>query len=136
MNKLLWGLQILLALMFAFGGAVKAMTPPAELAEQMAWAARVPAWAPVTAGVAEVLAAIGLILPAATRIKPSLTPLAAAGLVVVMLLAAFWVHAPAGEWGAAGTNLVLGALAGFVAYGRWKLAPIPVRSEEQTARVV
>ena len=129
MNTLLWGLQILLALVFAFGGAMKAITPPVELAEQAAWALRVPAWTIVVAGVAEVLAAIGLIVPAATRIRPSLTPLAASGLVLVMLLAAFWVHAPAAEWGAVATNLVLGGLAAFTAYGRWVLAPIPPRRE-------
>jgi len=73
------------------------------------------------------LGALGLILPAATRIQARLTPLAAAGLVTVMLLAAL-LHVSRGELGVLPVNLVLGGLAGFVAVGRAKLAPIPPRA--------
>jgi uncharacterized membrane protein YphA (DoxX/SURF4 family) len=94
----------------------------------MIWPGRVPEWMVRTAGTAEVLGMLGLILPAAFRVKPVLTPFAATGLVAVMLLAAFTVHLPAGETSGIATSLSLGAVAAFVAYGRFKLAPIAPRA--------
>jgi hypothetical protein len=73
-------------------------------------------------GVAEVLGAIGLILPGLLRIRPGLTPLAAAGLVIIMIGATV-VTLAGGAVGAALISLVVGLLAAFVAYGRWRLAP-------------
>jgi hypothetical protein len=73
-------------------------------------------------GVVEILGALGLILPALLRIRPWLTPLAAAGLVVVMLGATV-ISLKLGVLVAL-TPLVVGLLTAFVAYGRWKLAPI------------
>ncbi|MBI2347260.1 MAG: DoxX family protein [Deltaproteobacteria bacterium] len=73
-------------------------------------------------GVAEVLGAIGLILPGLLRIKPGLTPLAAAGLVIIMIGATVTTLA-GGDLAAALTSLVVGLLSAFVAYGRWRLAP-------------
>jgi hypothetical protein len=78
-------------------------------------------------GAVEVLGAIGVIVPAATRIKPILTPLAALGFLVIMVLAA-GTHAMAGEFPGIAVNVVLGSLAAFVAYGRWKKAPIAPRT--------
>ena len=69
------------------------------------------------------LGAIGLILPAATKIKPSLTPLAALGLLTIMILAMAF-HLSRGEVQATPVNIVLGGLAAFVAWGRTKRAPI------------
>ena len=77
-------------------------------------------------GWAEMVGALGLILPAATRIKPFLTPLAAAGLATVMLLATGF-HLFRGEAGDSVRTLVLLALTVLVAYGRWKKAPIEPR---------
>jgi hypothetical protein len=73
-------------------------------------------------GVAEVLGAIGLILPGLLRIRPGLTPLAAAGLVVIMI-GATAVTLVGGDVALALVPLVVGLLAAFVAYGRWRLAP-------------
>ena len=67
--------------------------------------------------------AIGLILPAATKIKPTLTPLAALGLLTIMILAMAF-HLSRGEAQALPINMVLGGLAAFVAWGRTKKAPI------------
>jgi hypothetical protein len=78
-------------------------------------------------GVAELLGGIGLILPALLRIKPGLTPLAAAGLVIIMIGAVGTVLAGGGGAGMAAVPAVTGLLAGFVAYGRWRLAPIRSR---------
>jgi putative oxidoreductase len=65
-------------------------------------------------------------LPFAT--KPRLTPLAAAGLVLVMLLASAF-HLSRGEVGALPVNLVLGGIAAFVAWGRSRKAPIRARED-------
>src|SRR5437870_4229348 len=64
----------------------------------------------------------GLIVPALTRIKPRLTPLAAAGLVIIMI-GAVVVTLIGREIGGAVISAVVGILAAFIAYGRWRLAP-------------
>ena len=73
-------------------------------------------------GVAEVLGAIGLILPGLLRIRPGLAPLAAAGLVIIMIGATV-VTLAGGDLAAALISVVVGLLSVFVAYGRWRLAP-------------
>jgi hypothetical protein len=83
-------------------------------------------------GVAEVLGGLGLILPAATRILPWLTPVAAAGLALDMLLATL-VHLVRGEVGLVVVPLLLGLLAALVAYGRWRVVPILARRESRLA---
>jgi len=122
----LWLVQALLAFAFAGAGAMKLFTPMAELLAQMAWVSAVPEAMVRFIGAAELAGAIGLILPALTRIKPGLTVLAAGGLTVVMLAAAPF-HLSRGEVGAIVPNLILGALAAFVAWGRFKKAPIAPR---------
>ena len=72
-------------------------------------------------GVAEVLGAIGLILPGLLRIRPGLTPLAATGLVVIMIGATVITLATMGAAPAV-IPLVVGLLAAFIAYGHWRLA--------------
>ena len=71
------------------------------------------------------LGAIGLIVPQLTRIRPLLTPLAAAGLAVIMVLAGGF-HVMRHEPGLM-VNVVFCALCAFVAWGRWKAAPIDPR---------
>src|SRR3989442_13426809 len=73
-------------------------------------------------GVAEVVGAIGLILPGLLRIRPGLTPLAAAGLVIIMIGATV-IGLAGGDVVMALIPLVVGLLAALVAYGRWRLAP-------------
>lgn len=127
MTYALWIIQVLLALMFLFAGGMKLVIPPDVLASMGSPnQIPLPGWLVRFVGVAEVLGALGLILPGLLRIKPSLTPLAAAGLVVVMVGATALTMAADGV--AAGVvPLVLGLLAAFVAYGRWRLAPHPAR---------
>ena len=74
--------------------------------------------------VAELLGGLGLILPSLLRIRPGLTPLAAAGLVIIMIGAVGITFAGGGSVGMALVPTVTGLLAAFVAYGRWRLAPI------------
>lgn len=78
-------------------------------------------------GFAELAGAIGLVLPAATRVKPWLTPLAALGLAVIMVLATAF-HRIRGEADLIAFNFVPAFLAAFVAWGRWTRAPIAPRS--------
>jgi hypothetical protein len=73
-------------------------------------------------GVAEVLGGLGLVLPGLLRIRPGLTPLAAGGLVIIMIGATV-LTAMTGEVAAAVFPFVVGILSGFVAYGRWRLSP-------------
>lgn len=123
----LWIAQCVLALAFGMAGIMKVTTPIAELAAKLPWTAEVPLALVRFIGTAELLGAVGLILPAATRIRPGLTALAAAGLVTVMALALSF-HAMRGELAqAAPINLVLGGLAAFVAWGRFRKAPVRAR---------
>jgi putative oxidoreductase len=127
LNVSLWVAQLMLAVMFGMGGAMKLMQPVDTLIQAVPWAADVPLALVRFIGASELAAAIGLLLPAITRIKPGLTPLAAAGLAIIMLLA-FGFHAMRGEYAAFPINLGLGALAVFVAWGRTRRAPITPRS--------
>jgi uncharacterized membrane protein YphA (DoxX/SURF4 family) len=122
----LWTAQILLALAFAFTGTGSLTRPIADLAAVAVWPGEVPAALVRLIGAAELMGALGLILPSLTRIRPSLTPLAAAGLAGVMLLAASYnlFH---GRWPALALNLVLGSLAVFVAWGRARRLPLTPR---------
>lgn len=118
MNVFLWVLQILLAAMFAMAGLMKTAQPIDKLAGSLPY---VKDLAPATVrliGMAELAAALGLILPAVTGTATFLTPLAATGLVVVMVLAAGF-HYRRGEYSAIAFNAVLLALAAVTAWGRF-----------------
>jgi hypothetical protein len=82
-----------------------------------------PGWFTRFIGVCETLGGLGLILPGLLRIRPGLTPLAAAGLVIIMI-GAVVITLIGGDVMAAAISLVVGLLAAFVAYGRWRLAPL------------
>jgi uncharacterized membrane protein YphA (DoxX/SURF4 family) len=125
MNILLWILQILLGLYFFFTGIVHFIVPPG-LPAPMAWMYELSPGLHYFSGAAEILAGLGLVLPGLTRIQTRLTPLAALGLVLVMLGAAVW-HFSRNEFPNIVMNLILAGLAGFVAYGRWRLSPLKAR---------
>ncbi len=122
----LWVAQIVLALMFGMAGVMKSTQPIDALAAQLVWPGAVPPAMVRFIGVSELLGAIGLVLPAATRIQPKLTPLAAAGLVTVMALASVF-HLTRGEFGGIAFNAFLGGIAAFIAWGRFRGAPIAPR---------
>jgi uncharacterized membrane protein YphA (DoxX/SURF4 family) len=123
----LWVAQVLLAILFGMAGVMKTFTPLNELAQKLPWVAESSAALVRFIGISELAGALGLILPAATRIKPALTPLAGLGLLVVMVLAAGF-HVMRGEAQALPVNLILGGLAAFVVWGRWKKQPIAPRA--------
>ena len=119
MNIVLWIIQILLALLFLFAGAMKFIMPVEEMTKQM----------PVAVsglflhfiGVCEVFGGLGLILPMLLRIKPWLTPIAAIGLAIIILGAiAFSLQLGVTQ---AIMPFVVELLLVFVAYGRWRLVP-------------
>lgn len=123
----LWTVQVVLALMFGWTGVLKVSRPMGELAVLLPWSDAVPELLVRFIGLCEVSAALGLVLPSVTRIRPKLTPLAATGLLTLMVLAATF-HLTRGEYPAMGVNAVLAAQALFVAWGRHRKAPIRPRS--------
>ena len=118
MNIALWVVQALLAALFLFAGGMKFVMSIEEMTKQVP----LPGWFLHFIGVVEVLGALGLILPWLTRIRPGLTPLAAAGLAIIMI-GAIIVTLMTGQTGSALIPLVIGLLCVFVAYGRWRLTP-------------
>lgn len=116
MNLALWIVQVLLALLFLFAGGTKFIMPVEEMTKQMP---SMPGWFLHFIGVCEVLGALGLIFPWLSGIKPGLTPLAAAGLVIIMI-GAVVLTLMTGEVIMALIPLVVGFLLTFVAYGRWR----------------
>jgi hypothetical protein len=124
-NVALWGVQGLLALVFLVAGGMKLAVPP----EVLATMSPLPVLFLKLIGLAEVLGALGLILPGLTRIRPDLTPLAATCLTIEMIGAAVTTVVFVGGGPAAVMPLVVGLLAAFVAYGRYRVARQPARSE-------
>ncbi|MCA2223769.1 DoxX family protein [Nonomuraea aurantiaca] len=116
MNVVLWVLQALLAAAFLFGGFMKATQPKETLQPRMGWVDDFSQAQVRGIGAVEILGALGLVLPWATGIAPILTPLAAAGLAITMIVAA-QVHRRRKESFA--VNLVLLALTVIVAVGRF-----------------
>jgi hypothetical protein len=123
MNVLLWVLQVLLAIAFFAHGCLF-LFPPASIVDQMN--ATLPRWFQLFLGVAEVLAAVGLTLPGFARIQPWLVACAAAGIMIVMIGATI-LHVARGEVSSAAITAVLLGMATFVAFMRWRVAPIQPR---------
>jgi len=119
-NRLLWTAQILAALIFLFAGSMKFIMP----AEKMQQGPIVfPLAFMYFIGFCECLGALGLILPAATRIRTELTPLAAAGLTIIMIGATTVSIMSMGA--AAGiVPAVVGMITTAIAYGRTRVAPV------------
>lgn len=117
LNVALWIVQLLLAAAFGMAGVMKSTQPLDALGQNMAWVRDVPPAMVRFIGISELAGALGVVLPWATGIRPMLTPLAAAGLLVIMLLASAF-HLSRGELGALPFNAILGAMAAFVAWGR------------------
>ena len=119
MNIVLWIIAIVLAVAFAGAGLMKLTQPKEKLAASgMGWTEQFSPGAIKAIGALEVLAAIGLILPAVLDIVPVLVPLAALGLVLMMIGAAI-THARRKENPMIGANVVLLILAAVVAWGRF-----------------
>ena len=114
----LWIIQGLLAPLFLFAGTMKFVMPIEMMTEQMP----LPAAFLYFIGAAEILGGLGLILPGLLRIRTGLTPLAAAGLVIIMIGATV-LTAALGDVASAAFPCVVGLFCAFVAYGRTQLVP-------------
>jgi uncharacterized membrane protein YphA (DoxX/SURF4 family) len=123
MNIALWIVQVALALAFGMAGFMKLTQPYEKLSERMAWVNDFSPNIVRAIGLIEILGALGLILPGVTGILPVLVPLAAVGLLLDMVGAAL-THVRRKEFSIIVANLVLLALAAFVAYGRFMIAPL------------
>jgi uncharacterized membrane protein YphA (DoxX/SURF4 family) len=123
MNIALWSIAGLLAVAFLASGAMKLTQPKEKLAARgWGWVEDAGGGTVRTIGTLEVLAAVGLILPAALGIAPVLVPLAAVGLVLLMV-GAIITHLRRHEAQVIVVNLAVIALAVLVAWGR--LGPQP-----------
>jgi uncharacterized membrane protein YphA (DoxX/SURF4 family) len=118
-NIALWIVQLLLALLFLFAGGTKLVLSIEEMTQQMPF----PGMFLRFVGACEVLGALGLILPGLVRRYGVLTPLAALGLVVIMIGATISTLTTGGGLITL-LPLVTGILSAFVAYGRWRLLPL------------
>jgi uncharacterized membrane protein YphA (DoxX/SURF4 family) len=118
MNYGLWIVQGLLAAVFLFAGWIKLVLP----LEKLAGPVPLPGLFLRFIAVAEALGAIGLILPGLLPIRPGLTPFAAGGLAIIMIGATVTMLG-GGDGVPALIPLLVGFLAGFVVYGRWRLGP-------------
>jgi hypothetical protein len=113
-NTLLWTVQGLLALLFLFAGISKLVMP---LAAMQQGPIALPGWFLRFLGVAETLGGLGLVLPGIFRIRQSLTPLAAACLIPIMI-GATAITAAAGAGLGALFPLIVGVLAFWIASAR------------------
>lgn len=124
LNIITWAFQIPLAALFAMTGFSKLTMPLERLAERIIWIPAVPSWGVRLIGFFEFLGALGLILPSVTRVMPKLSVVAAVGLMVVMASASIF-HYRRGELEMITANIILGAIAAFVAWSRMFGAKIP-----------
>ena len=116
----LWTAQSVLAALFLFAGVFKLITPTDVLTAQ----AHMPGAFIKFIGICETLGALGLILPGLTKIRTDLTPLAAAGLVIIMI-GAVVTSILQGAGVASAFPGIVGLLALYVAKGRWSTAKQP-----------
>jgi hypothetical protein len=123
MNRSLWGLQIVLGVYFTLVGIVHFVVPDG-LPGPLSWMYDLPDALHVISGTADLLGGFGLILPGLSGIRPGPTVWAAAGLLIMLIAAAFW-HLGRGDLGNVLINLAVAGLLGFLAYGRARRSPLP-----------
>ncbi|HYL08235.1 MAG TPA: DoxX family protein [Candidatus Udaeobacter sp.] len=118
MNVTLWFIQVLLAVVLAATGTIKIIRPRLSLQSQMAWVVDASDAQVKGIGALEVLAAIGLVAPPILHITTFLTPLAAVG-VIFLMIGAMATHVRIGERERIWVNVLLLVLAAVVAVGRF-----------------
>jgi hypothetical protein len=120
MNVALWIVAGLLAAVLVFSGSAKLFVPKEKLATVPlgGWTRDASVGFVQALGVLELLAAVGLILPAVLDIAPVFVPLAATG-VVLLMIGAIVTHARRHEPAGVALNIVYLAMAAFVAWGRF-----------------
>lgn len=124
---ILWVAQVILAATFIWAAAMKLVQPPDKLAAMWPWTGQIPGTLVKLTGLIDLAGATGLILPSLLRIKPKLTPIAAIGIILLMISASIF-HIARGEAAQIGTNIVFAGMAAFIAWGRFTKAPIIARN--------
>jgi uncharacterized membrane protein YphA (DoxX/SURF4 family) len=122
MNTTIWIIQSLMAVLFVFHG-IAMFNPPPPVQESVIKKMGYSLPFLRIIGTLEVLGGFGLILPSWARVMPILSPLAALGLVIIMIGAAV-SHARQGEGKQTVATSVVTLLVAFVAIGRFWIAPI------------
>jgi hypothetical protein len=118
MNTTLWVIQVILAAMFGIAGLLKLTQSKEKLVPKLPWVNDYSAGMVKFIGISEFLGAMGLIIPMLTGIVPVLTPFAATGICIIMVLASFY-HLRKGEMKSVGLNAFLFFMSVFVALGRF-----------------
>lgn len=118
MNVTLWAIQVVLALVFAVAGATKLARPRLALAGRMPWVEDMNDFQVKGIGVLEVLAAVGLVAPPLLHVATFLTPMAAVG-VILLMLGASATNLRIGEPKILPVNLLLLALGALLAVARF-----------------
>jgi uncharacterized membrane protein YphA (DoxX/SURF4 family) len=122
-NRLLWTAQIVTALLFLFAGSMKFIMP----ADKMQGPIALPIAFIHFIGICEITGALGLILPGLFRIQTRLTPLAALGLLVIMIGATVLTAVGMGIAPALFPAAV-GAIVSYISYGRSRAVPLRERT--------
>jgi uncharacterized membrane protein YphA (DoxX/SURF4 family) len=118
MNIAVWIIQGILALMFIMAGMMKSTQPKDKLVKSQPWVNDFSLQTVRFIGISELLGAIGIIVPQLTGIYPILSPIAAVGLAVIMVLASAY-HLPKKEYKEVGFNTILLILTVIVAIYRF-----------------
>jgi uncharacterized membrane protein len=119
MNFVVWIIQGALAAMFLMAGIIKLTQPKEKLEKSLPWVKYFSLQTVRIIGTSELLGAIGIIVPQLTGIYPILSPIAAVGLVLIMVLASAH-HLPKKEYKEVGFNATLLILSVVVALYRFQ----------------
>jgi len=124
LNIAIWIGEVILMGIFGYTGYMKTFMPISELSMTIPWTGDVPMAMVRLIGICEIAGALGLILPPVIKFLPGiLTPMASMGLMTIMLFAMIF-HSMRGEMQALPINVVLGGIALFVSWGRYKKFPV------------
>jgi uncharacterized membrane protein YphA (DoxX/SURF4 family) len=118
MNTIIWIVQCITALMFAMAAITKLTQPKEKLAKSLPWTNDFSLPMVRFIGTSELLGAIGLIVPLAANVLPVLTPIAATGLALIMILASVY-HFPKKQYKEVMFNAALFILSAIIAYARF-----------------
>ena len=131
LNVILWIAQVVLAVMFIMAGFMKTTMPIEQLSASLPWTKDVPVWVVRFIGTSEFLGALGLILPSLLRIKSILTPVAAMGIIAIMVMAAIF-HVTTTEFSGVVFTVILASAAAFIGWGRWNKYRFKVKSDNRS----
>lgn len=124
-NTFLWILQVFFGIYFVAVGVMHFIVPEG-LPAPMEWMYDLSDTLHIISGTAEILGGLGLILPGLFKRMPELTVYAALGLAILMVGAMIY-HIGREEYSNIGTNVIIAAIMGYLAYARWKLTPLEGR---------